>query len=96
MRTNRIIGGKAASAYLTDLEKSAGISLAILNGVLKTHLIDPERLRASEFDAFMASRRQNLLDLIARAMQKPVSKPTIDGGITPFLSSFVIPGRRRK
>lgn len=68
LRTNRILGGKAPSEYLTDLEAGAPNRAAVdpdgVNARLATHLIDPSLLRADDFEAHYAARRAALLDLI--------------------------------
>ena len=74
-RTNRIIGGVAPSDYLSKLEKGSGTTPPIprdrLNGYLRSHLIDPDLLRADSFDAFLANRQRRLLELIEHATAKP-------------------------
>ncbi|HEY9301753.1 MAG TPA: hypothetical protein VIQ31_36385, partial [Phormidium sp.] len=67
--TNRLLGGKAPSDYLKQLE-SSGISKGRLNQILRTHLIEPRLLRANDFDAFFNARTYALLDLIGKAMGK--------------------------
>lgn len=73
-RTNRIIGGAAPSLYLAKLEKGSPEIPPILpdrlDEYLRSHLIDPARLRADTFEAFMADRQQRLLKLIETAMGK--------------------------
>jgi len=73
-RTNRIIGGDAPSLYLERLERgnehTPPIDTAQLDAYLRTHLIDPEHLRADAFKAFMADRQERLLALIEQAMGK--------------------------
>jgi hypothetical protein len=73
-KTNRIIGGAAPSEYLSQLEKGNAATPAIprerLDEYLRSHLVDPERLRADSFETFMADRQRQLLNLIERAMGK--------------------------
>jgi hypothetical protein len=71
-KTNRIIGGKAPSQYLPRLEQRAGIDELRMNQILNTHLIDPESLRADDFQEFFKAREEALLQLIEKAMGKPV------------------------
>jgi len=75
-KTNRIIGGDAPSLYLTRLEQGKPtvppISPANLNQHLKSHLINPQLLRADNFEGFMADRQNRLLALIERATGKQV------------------------
>jgi len=74
-RTNRIIGGVAPSSYLGKLEAGGPETPAIapdkLNEYLKSHLIDPSRLRADDFTGFMQARQRLLLNLIEQATGQP-------------------------
>jgi len=73
-RTNRLIGGAAPSEYLAKLEKGNDVSPPIprerLDGYLRSHLLDPERLRSNSFEAFLVDRQKQLLRLIEVAMGK--------------------------
>jgi hypothetical protein len=75
-RTNRIIGGVAPSAYLARLERGwdgdPPMAADRLNDLVVSHKIEPALLRADDFGAFMAARRNALLALIEGAMDKPV------------------------
>lgn len=76
-RTNRIIGGVAPSKYLQKLEageKNAKgqfttppIAPEVLDDYLRSHCIDPQLLRADDFEGFMAARKQALLTPVAEA-----------------------------
>ena len=91
-RTNRIIGGVAPSAYLDRLEAGSKtakgqvtdppIPRPELDGYLKSHCIPVDRLRADDFDGFMAGRKKSLLQLIAAATGHAVSDeaPAVDEG----------------
>jgi hypothetical protein len=68
-RTNRLIGGSAPSVYLQSLETSFNLSLAKLDQILSTHLIDAQALRSDDFDAFFEKRREALLQKIKDAMR---------------------------
>lgn len=74
-RTNRILGGDAPSKYLAKLERGDSATPAIdparLDGFLRSHLIDPDVLRADRFADFMADRQKKLLRLIEQATGKP-------------------------
>ncbi|CAN5441823.1 DUF262 domain-containing protein [soil metagenome] len=72
-RTNRVIGKKAPSVYLGQLQKDAEMLKVEFDAVLKTHVIEPPLLRADDFDAFFEARRIALLERIAGAMGKPVA-----------------------
>jgi len=72
-KTNRIIGGKAPSVYLANIEKKSNMDSARLDEILRTHKITPEILRADDFEAFIRDRASLILDLIETAMDKKVS-----------------------
>ena len=72
-KTNRIIGGKAPSYYLANIEKQNNIEKTRLDEILKTHKISPEILRSDAFEEFIRDRASSLLDLIEVATGKKVS-----------------------
>ena len=69
-RTNRIIGGRAPSKYVARLETEAGIQPQRMDEILTTHVIEPQLLRADDFDRFFERRAQALLDRIQAATGK--------------------------
>jgi hypothetical protein len=71
-RTNRIIGGRAPSAYVASLERNHHIAPAHLDQILASHCVDPPVLRQDDFDSFIRSRAARLLDLIEQATGKSV------------------------
>ena len=77
-RTNRIVGGAAPSEYLSKLEtggaESPAIDPAALDGYLRSHLIDPVRLRADSFEAFIKDRQSELLSLIERGTGQKIRR----------------------
>lgn len=72
-RTNRRIGGEAPSKYLVHLQATDGVTPERLDSSLRSHLIDPELLRADSFDEFIRDRAARLLSLIERATGRTVS-----------------------
>ncbi len=70
--TNRFIGGKAPSFYLSKLEQQ-GISRQRLNEILRSHLIEPATLWNDDFEAFFELRTQALVELISKAMGKSIT-----------------------
>jgi len=72
--TNRAIGGSAPSSYLARVEKNSHLSAGEVDGVLRTHGIDPVALRADDFDAHVEHRREFLIGLIEGAMGKRVQR----------------------
>jgi len=75
-QTNRIVGGDAPSQYLGKLPHQGGASDAEVDRHLQSHLIDLKLLRADDFDAFIAHRREALLALIEKAIGKSVYRGT--------------------
>ena len=53
-----------------------GASDAEVDRHLQSHLIDPALLRADDFDAFIAHRREAMLALIEKAIGKSVYRGT--------------------
>lgn len=76
-RTNRIFGGAAPSFYLGKLETGGTETPAIgsdnLDEYLRSHLIDPAKLRSDDFVGFMQARQCLLLKLIEQATGQPIS-----------------------
>ena len=70
-KSNRIIGGTAPSTYLGRLLNEKAIeTVEEQDEVIATHGINPALLRADDFEAFRAERREALLRLIESAMGK--------------------------
>ncbi len=68
--TNRKIGGSAPSVYLRRLETD--ISEGALHSVLRSHWITPNLLAADRFADCFVERGEAMLELVGRAMGKPV------------------------
>lgn len=73
-RANRMIGGRAPSEYLKQLQdhKSVQLDDARMDAILITHSLNPARLRSDDFEAFIDSRRKLMIDQVGKAMGKPV------------------------
>lgn len=71
-RTNRVIGGNPPSRYLASIERAESVAPDRLDAIILTHLIDPNLLRADDFDSFIRDRARRLLDLIEKAIGKAV------------------------
>ncbi|ACU39970.1 DUF262 domain-containing protein [Actinosynnema pretiosum subsp. pretiosum] len=69
-RTNRLIGGRAPSAYLRVLVNKAETSPEQVDRNVRSHLIAVAHLHGDDFTAAMEARRRALLDLVGRAMGK--------------------------
>src|SRR5699024_8756571 len=78
-RTNRTIGGRAPSNYLSLIERNAQISAEQIDEVLASHLIDANCLRKDDFDGFFSNRREQLLTLVESAMGKPAQRDLSQG-----------------
>lgn len=71
--TNKAIGGDAPSVYLRRIEERQGLTSDQLDAILRSHLIEPELLRADDFDGFFDARLAALSGVVATAMRKPVA-----------------------
>ncbi len=69
-RTNRIIGGRAPSAYLRTLREADGVADAAEERNLTSHLIDADTVRQDDFEAFFEARQRALLERIGQVMGK--------------------------
>jgi hypothetical protein len=72
-KTNRIIGRKAPSVYLNNIEKQSNMDSTRLDEILKTHKIAPDLLRSDEFENFIRDRASKILNLIEVATDKKIS-----------------------
>lgn len=75
-KANRMIGGKAPSAYLAAIQshKQVGLDNAAMDAILTSHRIDPAHLRANDFQAFYQRRQNALLALVEQAMGKVIER----------------------
>jgi len=71
-RTNRIIGGRAPSEYITRVQHGANIDDERMGEILRSHAIEPELLRANDFKGFIEHRKMALLKRIEGAIGKQV------------------------
>lgn len=85
-RTNRTIGGAAPSSYLAIIETRAQIEPSRLDELVSSHLIPADHLRADDFDAYFASRREALCELVESTIGKSVQRD-IDQGFAEEDSS---------
>jgi hypothetical protein len=72
-KSNRIIGGKAPSSYLSGIEKGSKMEPARLDEILRTHQIAPALLRSDAFEGFIRDRAARLLSLIEGATGKAIT-----------------------
>ncbi len=73
-KANRMIGGAAPSRYLEKLRtaKEVMLSVAEQDEILISHLIDPEDMKVDNFETFYKNRKQRLIQIIEKAMGKPI------------------------
>ena len=71
-RSNIMIGGVGPADYLRKVEKESGLKPQEIDDILRSHLIEPEHLRANDFEAFFEARTRALAYLVSGAMEKPV------------------------
>lgn len=71
-KSNILISGDAPSVYLKRIQTTHGLSPALLDEILRTHLIEPQFLRADDFEGFCNARLKALSALISRALGKAV------------------------
>ncbi|PSR17805.1 hypothetical protein C8255_10630 [filamentous cyanobacterium CCP3] len=73
-KANLMIGGRAPSAYLQQLQTHEHVQLSdeSMDAILQSHAISPEHLRADDFEGFLAARQQILLKKIEASMGKPI------------------------
>ncbi len=71
-KANRMIGGKAPSAYLEDIRTHSHVGIGVdeQDAILRTHVIDPGLLRTDDFPAFYEARKKALIAHVERAMGK--------------------------
>lgn len=73
-KANRMVGGKAPADYLKQLQthKSVMLDDAGMDGILRSHFVDPGFLRNNDYSGYIESRRQLMLSEISKAMGKAV------------------------
>ena len=72
--TNREIGGVAPSVYISRIENKMQVLPENLDQYLYSHLIDVESIRQNDFQEYFLRRAALLLDLIGKAMGKPIGE----------------------
>ena len=70
--SNILISGDAPSVYLKRIETKNGLTSERLDSILRSHLIDPDLLRADDFQGFFDARLKALSNLISGALGKAV------------------------
>jgi hypothetical protein len=91
-RTNRVIGGRAPSAYLDSVQRSYKIQASRLDEILESHLIHPPPLRTDDFSSFFRRRATALLDLVEGATGKQVTGRDSDETVHAFGAPLISEG----
>ena len=82
--TNIFVSGEAPSKYLVRLEKAAGVTTGEIDELLRTHLVNPEIIRTDDFYAFIADRKEQILQRIEQATGKSIVRDVtlnVDEGV---------------
>ena len=88
--TNRSIGGNAPSEYTkTILKRVRGLTEADLKERIESHCVDYDALVRDDFDTYFVGRAKKLLELIEKAMGKPVSDRDAEITIEQFGASLL-------
>lgn len=66
--TNKIIGSRAPSHYLPELQERAGITEKEMDAILESHLIPAGPLRKDDFKTFYETRANNLKNMVAEVI----------------------------
>lgn len=74
-KANRKIGGDAPSHYLRRIQEDQQVQAtdAVMDAILHSHRIPPQRLRDDDFEGFINDRRDLLLGLIEQVMGKHIA-----------------------
>ncbi|MBO0892082.1 MAG: DUF262 domain-containing protein [Acidothermales bacterium] len=64
LRAGQTIGKRAPSLYMQELQRESALPVELFDERVLSHLIEPDHLRADDFDAFYRYRSEELLRLI--------------------------------
>ena len=85
----REIGGNAPSEYLgAILKKVDGLTEDELQARVESHFVDYAKLKANDFNGYFIDRAKNLLSLIEKAMNKPVTDRDAENTLDQFGASL--------
>lgn len=91
-RTNRTIGGRAPSEYISALEGgNHKLKAERVDELIASHRITPLLMRNDEFDLFIRDRARQLLDLIGGAMGKTVGGRESEEVIKAYGGPLIVP-----
>jgi hypothetical protein len=74
-----VIGGKAPSKYLAQIEANMQIDARQLDAIVGGHLVPAAASRSDDHEEFVAQRRESLCALMEKAMGKTVPRD-VDSG----------------
>lgn len=78
-KTNIQLGGHSPKEYMRKLDGN-GLSANEVDDIVRTHAVDPVRLRSGDFDGYFIARRRSLVALVEAAMGKQVNRDWDDEG----------------
>lgn len=75
-KANRMIGRKAPSTYLNDLQNHKQVALSDdqMNTILLSHYIPVDLLRSDDFEAFYKGRKSKLIEIVESVMGKSAQR----------------------
>lgn len=80
-RANRTIGTRSPATYLDMIARESGALKDWVDDLVSTHRIDPNTLRAADFDAFYRDRTDQLLALVEAAMGKRAARESLPADV---------------
>lgn len=87
--TNRSIGGNAPSIYTQSiLKKVSGLTEEDLRARIESHMVNYDALVSDDFDTYFVDRAKKLLNLIEKAMGKPVADRDAEATVEQFGASL--------
>lgn len=89
LRFFRTIGGQCPSEYLKRILKNVkGLAEDELRDRVESHLIPYDFLMTDDFDSYFIERAKRILDIVGKAMGKPVSDRGAESTIRQFGKSL--------
>lgn len=78
-KTNIWLRGDSPAVYVERLQKDQSLAPEKLDELLATHLVDPEALRAADFEAFFRVRQEALVGVVEQVIGKRVFRDLSEG-----------------
>ena len=76
-KTNRMIGGITPSAYLSRVQKNAGITPARMDEILASRLVAPRSCVPTTSQLSSRRKKSELLDRVETAMGEPIARDIV-------------------